>query len=110
MKLLFFRYPLNLFVTHADFVVISMFREHVQVNVIGVLNQKTLEILHKFLESRTVLGVGCPTIRHDVIKLTITMRWLFQAPRVLALSNCDYRVRNLNIVPTKRFLFNVNNT
>ncbi len=59
-----------------------MLGEHVEVDVVGVLNEQTLKVLHELVELRPVVGLPGPAVGHDVVELPVAVRGLLQAATV----------------------------
>ena len=58
----------DLLVTEADLVVICVLREHVEIDVIRVLDQQLLKVLDEGVKVRPVLRQLGPTVAHDVVE------------------------------------------
>ena len=73
---------LDFLITHTDLIIVSMLREHVQVNVVCVSHKQVLKVVNKIFEAWPIVRVDAPTVFDNIEKLSVAVRGLLEAASI----------------------------
>ncbi len=66
----------------AELVVVGVLWEHVEVDVVGLLDEQRLEVLYEGAKAGALVRILVPAVVHDVVDLTLAVLRFLQAVAV----------------------------